>query len=50
MLLQRFRATADFIEDLQYRFGSNVKIQEHLTRKYTVLCKFFGAKTFRVVS
>ncbi|XP_015637764.1 paired amphipathic helix protein Sin3-like 6 isoform X2 [Oryza sativa Japonica Group] len=31
MLLQRFRATADFIEDLQYRFGSNVKIQEHLT-------------------
>uniref|UniRef100_A0A0E0L6F2 Histone deacetylase interacting domain-containing protein n=1 Tax=Oryza punctata TaxID=4537 RepID=A0A0E0L6F2_ORYPU len=31
MLLQRFGATVDFIEDLQYRFGSNVKIQEHLT-------------------
>ncbi|KAF0926708.1 hypothetical protein E2562_027143 [Oryza meyeriana var. granulata] len=31
MLLQRFRATVDFIEDLQDRVGSNVKIQEHLT-------------------
>ncbi|XP_006654860.1 paired amphipathic helix protein Sin3-like 5 isoform X1 [Oryza brachyantha] len=31
MLLQRFRATIDFIKDLQHRVDSNVKIQEHLT-------------------
>uniref|UniRef100_A0A0D9WKF8 Histone deacetylase interacting domain-containing protein n=1 Tax=Leersia perrieri TaxID=77586 RepID=A0A0D9WKF8_9ORYZ len=31
MVLQRFRATVDFIKNLQVRVGSNVKIQEHLT-------------------
>lgn len=31
MLLQRFRATADFIENLQDNVDSDTKIQEHLT-------------------
>lgn len=33
MLLQRYKATADFIEYLQDHVDSDMKIQEHLTRK-----------------
>lgn len=33
MLLQRYKATADFIEYLQDHVDSDMKIQEYLTRK-----------------
>ena len=33
MLLQRYKATADFLGNLQDNVDSTVKIQEHLTRK-----------------
>ena len=37
MLLQRFRATADFIANLQDRVSGGLRIIEHITRKNATL-------------
>jgi len=42
MLLQRYKATADFIGNLQDNIDSSVKIQEYLTRKeYFIIQKIW---------
>jgi hypothetical protein len=40
MLLQRFRATADFIGNLQDRIDDDMKIEEHLTRKNDIYVEY----------
>ncbi|WVZ99783.1 hypothetical protein U9M48_045033, partial [Paspalum notatum var. saurae] len=41
MLLQRYKATADFIGNLQDHIDSDMKIQDHLTRKNIISCRIF---------
>ena len=46
MLLQRFRATSDFIANLQDRVGSGSRIIEHITRKNDTLAWIFRVSLF----
>ena len=54
MLLQRYKATADFIGNLQDNIDSSMKIQEYLTRKeYFIIQKiwsFFSSNWLMIVS
>ena len=49
MLLQRYKATADFIGNLQDNIDSSVKIQEYLTRKeYFIIQKIWSFFFLRI--
>jgi hypothetical protein len=48
MLLQRYKATADFIGNLEDHVDSDMKIQEHLTRKKCYIsCRIVRVFFFR---
>ena len=51
MLLQRYKATADFIGNLQDNIDSSVKIQEYLTRKeYFIIQKIWSFFFFELTN